>query len=73
MLATLNDDAAKEILVMWEKAAEVPSLTPIEEMAPPVVSVSVPQEKSPAFQRSLLVAAVLQAVNPEPNNCELEE
>ena len=70
VLLTMKEEAAKEILVMWEKVP-VPSL--IDRPVPRLPRLSVPQEKRPDDQRSLEVVAVLQEDRFAPKSWEDEE
>ena len=53
----------------WAKVDSVPTSIPVGKV---LVSVSVPQEKSPADHSSLEVRAVLHELKPEPKSCEEE-
>lgn len=70
MLEILKEPASKDIDVMCLKV-EPDSRTPREVKAPPVVSVSVPQEKTPLLQVNLPVTA-LHTERPDPKSWEEE-
>ena len=65
--ATLNMLGSKEREPTWLSVTPKSPVTSMPEKTV-LVSVSVPQEKRPADQRSLLVVAVLQVVKPDPKS-----